>query len=67
MPKTLSIEIETDKEEELYPLLNHVSREITELGYKDDEVDSNSEVDISEGWLNIFEGRFKGKYKWTKQ
>lgn len=65
MPKTLRIEIETDKETELYPLLQHVFREITEgKDYTNYEVESNYK--LSGEWLEILKGACKGKYKWTK-
>lgn len=65
MPKTLSIEIETEKEEGLYSLLNHVFREITEgEAYTNQEVEGNAR--FGGEWLEIVEGAFKGKYKWTK-
>lgn len=64
MPKTLTIQIETDQEEELYPLLRHVFKEITECDYKNFEIESNSS--IREGWLEIMADRLKGKYRWQK-
>jgi hypothetical protein len=65
MPKTLKIEIEADNETELYPLLQHVFREITEgENYTNYEVESNNK--LSGEWLEILKGACKGRYKWFK-
>jgi len=66
MPKTLTIEIETDDEDRLYLLLNHVFREITEgKEYSNQEIESNYKFDWD--WLEVVEGKYKGKYKWIKE
>lgn len=64
MPKSLTIQIEAE-EEELYPLLRHVLREITECGYKDFDIESNCSV--REGWLEVLGRKLKGKYRWEKE
>lgn len=64
MANTITISLETENEEELYPLLNHVFREITERDYKNYEVEFGSKPDGE--WLEVMGQRIKGRYRWNK-
>lgn len=62
---TLRIEIETDSEEQIYQLLNHVFREITEgSDYFNSDLEYYAKT--NENWLVVEGGRCKGKYCWKK-
>ena len=64
MPKTLKIEIETEEEDKIYSLLQHVFKEITDIDYKNHEIENGYTTE--EGWLVINTEPFKGKYRWAK-
>jgi hypothetical protein len=64
MASTLKIEIETETEEEIYPLLQHVFREITEGKYYNNPTNNGCKVDNN--WLIVNTGPLQGKYYWTK-
>jgi len=67
MSSTLKIEIETEKVEEIFPLLQHVFREITEHDYSNPDVDLTSYIDGEDWkWLVIPDGKLKGRYYWNK-
>lgn len=57
----LSVQIETQDERDLYKLFLHVFREITEMDYRDDRIESKSKTE--NGWLDISK---IGRYKWSK-
>lgn len=56
----LRVEIETQDEQDLYKLLKHVFREITEKDYKNSKIDDNATIE--NGWLKIE----NNKYRWNK-
>ena len=62
---TLKVEIEADSEEGIYPLLQHVFKELTEIDYYNSDIEDNSIPE--DGWLKIKSGRFKGAYRWAKE
>lgn len=62
---TLKLEIETETEEGIYPLLQHVFREITEANYTNFEVEHNSKSDGK--WMKIESKQLKGAYRWGKE
>ncbi len=64
MANTLRIEIETDSEEGIYPLLQHVFREITEGENYNNP--ANSDCTTQGGWLVLHKEPLKGKYQWVK-
>ena len=64
MASTLKIEIETETEEEIYPLLQHVFREITEGQYYKNPTSTGCKIDNN--WLIVNAGPLQGKYYWTK-
>ena len=64
MTSTLKIEIETDAEEKIYPLLQHVFREITEGQYYNNPTSNGCKID--KDWLIVNTGPLQGKYYWTK-
>lgn len=61
----LKLEIETETEEGIYPLLQHVFREITEANYTNHDIEYNAAP--SDGWLRIDSQKFKGAYRWAKE
>lgn len=64
MTKTLEIKIEADSEEGIYPLLQHVFREITEGDSYNNPTNTDS---LLEGdWLVLDQAILKGKYQWSK-
>lgn len=65
MASTLKIEIETESEEKIYPLLQHVFREITEGQYYDNPTSTGCKIDNN--WLVVDTGKLKGKYHWVKE
>jgi hypothetical protein len=66
MPSTLKIEIETETEEEIYPLLQHVFREITEGQEYKGSTSGRFLFDKNNSWLVVDTNLLKGKYYWTK-
>lgn len=60
---TMTITVQAETEEELYPLLNHAFREATEIDYRNYDVEINGKY--NDGWLEVM-GKLKGKYKWAK-
>lgn len=64
MAKTLEIKIEADSEEGIYPLLQHVFREITEGDSYNNPAHSN--YLLEEGWLVLDQPALKGKYQWSR-
>lgn len=64
MPKTLKIEIETEEDEKIYSLLEHVFKEITDREYINSEIEN--EYIIDKGWLVVNTEPFKGRYRWAK-
>ena len=66
MKNVLKIEIETETENEMYALLKHVYKEITQgRNYCNPMIECNSE--LNEGWLVVKTGEAKGKYHWAKE
>jgi len=65
MASSLKIEIETESEEGIYPLLQHIFREITEGQEYNNPI--NSDYRIEDGWLVLDKGPFNGKYQWSKK
>lgn len=64
MASTLKIEIETETEEEIYPLLQHIFREITEGPQYKNPTSTGCKIDNN--WLVVNTGPLQGKYYWTK-
>jgi hypothetical protein len=64
MASTLKIEIETENEEKIYPLLQHVFREITEGQTYNNPTSTGCKIDNN--WLVVDTAKLKGKYYWTK-
>lgn len=60
----LTIELETSSEKDLFPLLTHVFKEITEIDYKNHDLEYNASME--NGWLKVSGARQKGKYRWYK-
>jgi len=65
MINSLEIKIEADSEEGVYPLLQHVFREITEGKDYDNPVDGDCEVEGE--WLVLKQPVLKGRYRWSKK
>ena len=64
MPKTLKIEIQTDDNEGILYLLEHVFKEIKSNGqHKNYFIENN--YYIEDGWLVVKDGPYKGKYNWS--
>lgn len=64
MANTLKIEIETESEEKIYPLLQHIFREITEGSKYNNPTNNGCKIDRN--WLLVDTGPLQGKYYWTK-
>jgi len=65
MLKTLKIEIETEDDERIISLLEHVFNEIKSNGqHKNCFIENNYYVE--DGWLIVKDGPYKGKYNWSK-
>lgn len=62
----LKIELETESDEDLYNLLQHVCNEITRWpSYTNSDVECNSKVEDFK-WLVVDGNELKGKYYWRK-
>lgn len=57
----LSIEIETQDEQDMYKLFMHVFREITERDYRNNDLEARAQTNGQ--WLEVLE---TGRYQWTK-
>ncbi len=64
MASTLKIEIEAESEEKIYPLLQHVFREITEGNWYNNPTNNGCKTDNN--WLIVDTGPLQGKYYWAK-
>lgn len=64
MASTLKIEIETNTEKDIYPLLQHVFREITEGQLYNNPTNNGCKIDNN--WLVVNVDKLQGKYYWTK-
>jgi hypothetical protein len=64
MASTLKIEIETSTEKDIYPLLQHVFREITEGQCYNNPTNNGCKTDNN--WLIVNVGKLQGKYYWAK-
>ncbi len=64
MASTLKIEIETESEEKIYPLLQHIFREITEGQWYNNPTNNGCKKDND--WLVVNNGPLQGKYQWVK-
>jgi len=61
---TITITVQAETEEDLYPILNHAFREVTEIDYKNFHIE-NSGRPMGD-WFEITGDKLKGRYKWAK-
>jgi hypothetical protein len=68
MPSTLKIEIEVDSEEKIYPLLQHIVREITEGDKYKNPTNHGCKIDrdTNNSWLVVNSETLSGKYYWNR-
>lgn len=65
MQKTLIIEINSETEDSMISILEHIVMEIKNPGkYKNNNIENGCY--LKNGWLVIEDGVFKGKYRWKK-
>jgi uncharacterized protein (UPF0371 family) len=69
MASTLKIEIEAESEDKIYPLLQHIFREITEGSNYKNPTNNGCVIDrdINNSWLVVNSEKLKGRYYWTRQ
>lgn len=65
MSKNLKIEIEAEDEEGVKTLLDHITKEIT-IGESYRNIDLEANATVDDRWLVVTEGRYQGRYRWTK-
>jgi len=65
MQKTLTIEINSETEENMLSILEHIVNEIkSPEKYRNTSIENNCY--LNNGWLVIESDIFKGKYRWKK-